>query len=96
MVAGQVIDVEPDQRALDDGQFTVVVDPCGTLLQLGVQPPGGGTVTFKIDKADPQNPNWSSWPSETASNADPALLRPRASRTPQPRDSDATGAPEPP
>ncbi|MBP2055893.1 hypothetical protein J2Z21_008909 [Streptomyces griseochromogenes] len=29
---------ESDQRALDDGEFTVVVDPGGTLLQLGVEP----------------------------------------------------------
>lgn len=42
-VTGQVIDVEPDQRALDEGEFTVVVDPRGSLLQLVMHPvPGEG------------------------------------------------------
>lgn len=42
-IAGQVLDAETDQRALDDREFTVMVDPCGPLLQPGVKPvPGAG------------------------------------------------------
>jgi hypothetical protein len=35
-VAGQVIDLQPDQGALDDGQLAVVVDPAGAAGQPGV------------------------------------------------------------
>ena len=42
-VAGQVIDGEPDEGALDDGQLAVVVFPAGAGGQLLVQPaPGRG------------------------------------------------------
>jgi hypothetical protein len=32
-VAGQAFDLQPDQRALDDGQFAVVVGPAAALGQ---------------------------------------------------------------
>ncbi len=47
-IAGQVIDLEADQRAVDDGQVAVVVEPGGAVGEPGVQPvPGvrhGGAV----------------------------------------------------
>lgn len=42
-VTGQVINLEADQRALDDGQRAVVVEPAGAVGQPGMQPiPTGG------------------------------------------------------
>lgn len=35
LIAGQVVHHEPDQGAFQDGQGTVVVDPCGAAGQSG-------------------------------------------------------------
>src|SRR5260370_18488328 len=42
-VPGQVINLQPDQGAVDDGQLAVVAEPGGAVGQPRVQPvPGGG------------------------------------------------------
>jgi hypothetical protein len=37
-VAGQVVDLQADQRALDDGELALVVEPAGAVGEPGVQP----------------------------------------------------------